>query len=181
MLAANQFAGSVLLVGPHDSSMITAVRELGKKLGLALLPTLSTPFDNNHLRDSITTFLPIEAPKPPDDAAEALRAGRLELWYQPKVNAKKLTLQGAEALVRMRHPNWGWSNPTISFLIVVILIFRSCRNSLLTKRSQIGPIFSPNYGSIDISLIFRSHFCATLPRLHICISSYPIIQLLQGF
>ena len=152
MLAATRFGGSVLLVGPHASPMVTAVRELGEKLRLALLPTLSTPFDNNHLRESVATFLPIEAPRPLVDAAEALRSGWLELWYQPKVNANKLALQGAEALIRMRHPSWGVVEPAY------FIPDRSDPHLLQLSQFVIRQAivdwryFLTQYGSIDISI-----------------------------
>jgi len=41
------------------------------------------------------------------DIAQALRAGWLELWYQPKLGSQALDLRGAEALIRMRHPQLG--------------------------------------------------------------------------
>jgi EAL domain-containing protein (putative c-di-GMP-specific phosphodiesterase class I) len=73
-----------------------------------MLPTLVTPFGADHLRDSVAAFLPREAPPSvPFDAAEALAAGWLELWYQPKIHARTLSLCDAEALVRLRHPTWG--------------------------------------------------------------------------
>jgi EAL domain-containing protein (putative c-di-GMP-specific phosphodiesterase class I) len=34
-------------------------------------------------------------------------ANRLELWYQPKIDSQTLSINGAEALVRMRHPYLG--------------------------------------------------------------------------
>src|SRR5689334_14343765 len=34
-------------------------------------------------------------------------AGWLELWYQPKIGSQTLDLRGAEALIRMRHPQLG--------------------------------------------------------------------------
>ena len=97
-LATKQFDGLVLLVGPQNSPTIGSVRELAEGLGLAILPTLATPFASDDLRNSVAAFLPIETPSPPVDAAEAIRAGWLELWYQPKIHTQKLTLQGAEAL-----------------------------------------------------------------------------------
>jgi len=45
------------------------------------------------------------------DATEALDAGWLELWYQPKFNARTLQLCGVEALIRVRHPSWGLVPP----------------------------------------------------------------------
>jgi len=51
---------------------------------------------------------PAEAPQsPPIDAAEAVRAGWLELWYQPIISTRTLMVQEAEGLIRLRHPTWG--------------------------------------------------------------------------
>jgi len=56
--------------------------------------------------------LPVESPpSPPVDLAEALTAGWLELWYQPKIDTRTLVLRGAEALIRLRHPTWGIITP----------------------------------------------------------------------
>ena len=64
------------------------------------------------MRASIVAFLPAEAPpSPPVDAAEATRAGWLELWYQPKIGVRTLTLREAEGLIRIRHPAWGIVSP----------------------------------------------------------------------
>jgi len=107
-LAARAFDGKVLLLGPRDSLMVRAVQELGERLGIAMLPTLTTPFDSRGLRNSVAELLPIEAPpNPVIDAAEALNEGWLELWYQPKFNTHTLQLSGVEALIRVRHPTWG--------------------------------------------------------------------------
>jgi EAL domain-containing protein (putative c-di-GMP-specific phosphodiesterase class I) len=64
------------------------------------------------LRARIAELIPTEAPPhPPVDITEALHANWLELWYQPKIEARSLMLSGAEALVRMRHPSWGTVPP----------------------------------------------------------------------
>jgi EAL domain-containing protein (putative c-di-GMP-specific phosphodiesterase class I)/CheY-like chemotaxis protein len=107
-LCALKFDGKVLLFGPRASPMVTAIRQVGEALGLTMLPLLPTPFSDKDLRASLNALLPIEAPpNPPVDVAEALHANWLELWYQPKIEVRSLTLSGAEALVRMRHPTWG--------------------------------------------------------------------------
>jgi EAL domain-containing protein (putative c-di-GMP-specific phosphodiesterase class I)/CheY-like chemotaxis protein len=107
-LAVKEFDGKVLLLGPRDSSVVAAVRALGENLGIAMLPTLATPFGTDALRDSVAAFLPVEAPpSPPVDAAEAVSAGWLELWYQPKISTHTLALREAEGLIRIRHPTWG--------------------------------------------------------------------------
>jgi EAL domain-containing protein (putative c-di-GMP-specific phosphodiesterase class I) len=107
-LAAETFGGKVLPVGPRGSRVVEAVRDLGEELGVAMLPLLATPFGCEGLRASVAGFIPVEVPpSPPVDAAEALREGWLELWYQPKIETRTLAVREAEALIRIRHPTWG--------------------------------------------------------------------------
>jgi DNA-binding response OmpR family regulator len=53
LLAAQQFRGKVLVLGPRLSPMVGAVRGLGQKLGLRVLPLLSTPFGAGDVRDRL--------------------------------------------------------------------------------------------------------------------------------
>jgi EAL domain-containing protein (putative c-di-GMP-specific phosphodiesterase class I) len=111
-LAAAEFDGKVLVFGPRASPMVTAILGIGEELGLSMLPLLPTPFNDADLRARVAALLPAEAPpEPPVDVAEALHAGWLELWYQPKIEIRSLTMHGAEALIRMRHPTWGTVPP----------------------------------------------------------------------
>ena len=112
-LAAREFGGKILLLGPRHSLALRAVQELGQTLGMSMLPPLSTPFGIGGLRDRVATLLPGGSPPSATvDVAEATRAGWLELWYQPKIDTRALVLRGAEALVRMRHPTWGVVAPS---------------------------------------------------------------------
>jgi EAL domain-containing protein (putative c-di-GMP-specific phosphodiesterase class I) len=43
--------------------------------------------------------------------AEALRSNWVEIWYQPKIDLKRKCLAGAEALARIRHPQFGVLQP----------------------------------------------------------------------
>jgi DNA-binding response OmpR family regulator len=56
-LAARTFDGKVLLLGDRNAPAVVAVRELGEELGLAMLPMLSTPFDDRNLRNSVAVLL----------------------------------------------------------------------------------------------------------------------------
>jgi EAL domain-containing protein (putative c-di-GMP-specific phosphodiesterase class I)/CheY-like chemotaxis protein len=107
-LVRSSFNGKVLVVGPPESLMVKAVRQIAGEYGIAMLPSLATPFSAGTLRASVAPLLPAEpAPSPAVDVAEALNAGWLELWYQQKINVRTLAPAGAEAMVRMRHPTWG--------------------------------------------------------------------------
>jgi EAL domain-containing protein (putative c-di-GMP-specific phosphodiesterase class I) len=107
LLAAKGFDRKVLVLGPRVSPMVAAIRELGAKLGLAVLPLLPTPFSQTDLRNCIAAVL---APLPPTqslNAAEPSSVNTLELRYQPKIDTGTLALSGAEALVPIRHPALG--------------------------------------------------------------------------
>lgn len=108
VLVRKSFTGQVLVIGQPDTIMVKAVRQIGDEYGIAMLPSLPTPFSAGTLRASLAALLPSEpAPSPAVDVAEALKAGWLEMWYQQKINVRTLVPSGAEALVRMRHPAWG--------------------------------------------------------------------------
>lgn len=107
-LVREAFDGKVLAVGARESIIVKAVQQVGEEYGLAMLPPLTTPFAAETLRERVAMLLPEEpAPSPAVHVGEALHAGWLELWYQPKIDARTLIRCGAEALVRMRHPTWG--------------------------------------------------------------------------
>ncbi|MGY4299154.1 hypothetical protein ACVWXN_007249 [Bradyrhizobium sp. i1.4.4] len=108
ILVREKFAGRVLAFGARESIIMTAVEQVGGEYGLAMLPPLRTPFAAETLRDRVAMLLPREpALRPAVHVGEALHAGWLELWYEPKFDACTLSRRGAEALVRMRHPTWG--------------------------------------------------------------------------
>jgi EAL domain-containing protein (putative c-di-GMP-specific phosphodiesterase class I)/CheY-like chemotaxis protein len=108
VLVRAEFCGKVLAIGARESIIVRAVQQVGEEYGLAMLPPLTTPFAAGTLRERIAMLLPEEpAPSPTVYVEEALHAGWLELWYQPKIDARTLVRCGAEALVRMRHPTWG--------------------------------------------------------------------------
>jgi len=108
LLAGRHYGGSVLLLGPADSRVTTNVRGLAEQLGLAVLPTLHTPFNDAELVNRVAALLPSgEPPSPPVRVAEAVDSGWLELWYQPEIDTRTLALHSAEALARIRHPAWG--------------------------------------------------------------------------
>jgi len=48
-----------------------------------------------------------------DEMAKTFGAGSLEVWYQAKIATQTLDLRGAEALIRMRHPQLGIIAPAV--------------------------------------------------------------------
>lgn len=107
-LAERHYRGKVLILGPVDDPRVPAAREHGRRLGLAMLPALYTPCRCEDLSARVAAVMPLDPPPLPHfDVARALREGWVELWYQPKIDIRSLVLAGAEALARIRHPEWG--------------------------------------------------------------------------
>ena len=107
------FFGRVMLFGGRNSMALMEMQELGERVGLGMLPPLGTPFHDNALRENVSSFLPIvPAPDIAVDAEESMQNGWLEIWYQPKIDPHSLKAQGAEAIVRVRHPSWGLMSPS---------------------------------------------------------------------
>src|SRR5262249_15853686 len=113
LLAAKEFDGKVLVLGPRVSPMVAAIRELGAKLGLAMLPLLPTPFSQTDLRNCIAAVLAPNdwAPTHSRSEGEPSPVSSLELSYQPKIDTGTLALSGAEALMPIRHPTLGVMPP----------------------------------------------------------------------
>jgi EAL domain-containing protein (putative c-di-GMP-specific phosphodiesterase class I)/CheY-like chemotaxis protein len=115
-----KFQGKILLISGRDQTTLEEIAQIGKRRGLAMLDPLTKPFRvadlKNRLLASGTASQPQVKERPRDRAAaggvavdvrDALRNGWLELWYQPKIDLKSLTICGAEALLRARHPEHG--------------------------------------------------------------------------
>jgi len=152
-LSLMKFEGKVLLFGQRASPMVTAILGIGDHLGLAMLPLLPTPFSDTDLRDRVTALLPSEAPpNPPVDVTEAIHADWLELWYQPKIEARSLTLSGAEALVRMRHPTWGTVPPAYFIPDGGDPHFRALTEFVISRAVGDWRSFVIDHGHVEISV-----------------------------
>jgi EAL domain-containing protein (putative c-di-GMP-specific phosphodiesterase class I) len=152
-LASSHFAGKVLPVGPRESILARATGQLGRELGIDVLPTLPTPFGAEGLRDSVAMLLPMEGPPSPAvDVTEALAAGWLELWYQQKIDARTLMPRGIEALVRMRHPAWGVVPPASFISDDNDPTFRSLSDFVVGRALDDWRTFVEQSGPIDISI-----------------------------
>jgi EAL domain-containing protein (putative c-di-GMP-specific phosphodiesterase class I)/ActR/RegA family two-component response regulator len=121
-----RYRGRVLLVSGKDITILNEAERIGRAHGLWMLPPLQKPVRMSDIagRLDARTLPPTEAahagrnavrPAPRVDLAEALREKWLEVWYQPKVCLRALSVAGAEALVRVRHPTLGVV-PPIDFL-----------------------------------------------------------------
>jgi EAL domain-containing protein (putative c-di-GMP-specific phosphodiesterase class I) len=124
-LETMNFRGSVLLISGRDASVLAEIEQIGRDRGLAMLPSLQKPFRVNDFKARLAAIgdqkgQPTANKAAPKAAAnrnyvvdleEADKKGWLELWYQPKIDLKTLSVCGAEALLRARHPELGIVSP----------------------------------------------------------------------
>jgi EAL domain-containing protein (putative c-di-GMP-specific phosphodiesterase class I) len=114
------YQGNVLLISGRDEATLVEIAQIGERRGLKMLTPLRKPFRAADLKQRLAAphgnTRPAAAEHRPDLKApkgiavqlvEALRNNWLEVWYQPKIDLKSLSVFGAEALVRARHPSYG--------------------------------------------------------------------------
>jgi EAL domain-containing protein (putative c-di-GMP-specific phosphodiesterase class I) len=129
------------------------VQQVGEEYGLAMLPPLTTPFGAETLRERVAMLLPEEpAPSPAVHVGEALHAGWLELWYQPKIDARTLIRNGAEALVRMRHPTWGLVPPAYFIPDPHDPHFRNLSEFVIERAVQDWHYLLEQQGPVDLAI-----------------------------
>ncbi|MBZ0146259.1 MAG: EAL domain-containing response regulator [Pseudorhodoplanes sp.] len=114
-----KYSGRVLLISGRDQATLDEINDIGIRRGLSMLPALRKPFRASEVKERLLA-VPETMPETNGETAttqsdpnftvsleEALERNWLELWYQPKIDLKSLTVCGAEVLVRARHPLYG--------------------------------------------------------------------------
>ena len=75
-----------------------------------------------------------------------------ELWYQPKIDTHTLSLSGAEALVRMRHPAWGTVPPGFFVLDDGDPHFRALSEFVIGQAVADWRDFVHQHGHVEIAI-----------------------------
>jgi EAL domain-containing protein (putative c-di-GMP-specific phosphodiesterase class I)/FixJ family two-component response regulator len=116
-----RYPGKVLLISGRDHGTLGEIQRIGERHGLTMLTPVQKPFRVADIRASLAAVPAMQdgQPHPQSPAAEhdvtearvdpreALRNSWLRLWYQAKIDLKTMTVCGAEALLRARHPELG--------------------------------------------------------------------------
>jgi diguanylate cyclase (GGDEF)-like protein len=115
-----KYKGEVLLISGRDEATLIEIAQIGKEHGLVMLTPLRKPFRPADLKQRLVNphghAGHAAAEHCPDhktskgiavQLVDALRNNWLEVWYQPKIDLKSMSVCGAEALVRARHPSYG--------------------------------------------------------------------------
>lgn len=152
LLGKIAFPGKVMIIGARHSAALKAAIALGAELGLSLLPALGTPFRAADMERRVATLRPACLPQAPVDIEEALANNWLELWYQPKFDARSLTVFGAEALCRLRHPVWGVVLPAHFIPREDDAGFQQLSEFVVARAIADGICFARDHEPIEISI-----------------------------
>jgi EAL domain-containing protein (putative c-di-GMP-specific phosphodiesterase class I) len=104
-----KFAGRVQLFGRCEPAFIESFRKIGNDASLAMLPALHKPIDSAAVRKVVQEQkLSTESVSPPDlSLKKAIASNWISFVYQPQVDLKGEIVIGAEAFVRVTHPQHG--------------------------------------------------------------------------
>jgi EAL domain-containing protein (putative c-di-GMP-specific phosphodiesterase class I)/FixJ family two-component response regulator len=118
------YTGAIVLISGFDTRVLSAAREIGNSLGLAIAAVLEKPVPAARLAGvlaairSPTTGTPRPAQTDPrrepisaTDVARALDQEQMELHLQPIVSAAGQGVTHAEALIRWHDPLYGLVSP----------------------------------------------------------------------
>jgi EAL domain-containing protein (putative c-di-GMP-specific phosphodiesterase class I) len=169
-----RYTGNVLIFGAEAAPMTGALLRVGEELGLGMLPLLSTPFNDRELRLRTAALRQNDLPpNPPVDVAEALHSDWLDLWYQPKVDLRSLSLCGAEALVRLRHPTWGIVPPGCFVPDPADPAFRKLSEFVITRAVNDWHYFLDTHGHVELSINLPAVFMQDPAALDTLVKSMP--------
>ena len=150
-LDALKFTGKVLLISGRDERTLGEIEKIGRSRGLHMLHSLQKPFRASDLR-KVAAATRAFAHETKIGCAGAFQTryrsrrsdskGWLELWYQPKINLKSLTVGGAEALIRARHPVHGVISPVDLLPPVGDPLYQPLSSFVLRSAMEDWPVFA---------------------------------------
>lgn len=106
-----QNKAGVILVSGFDKRVLKTTERLAEDIGLRVLGALSKPWRAPQLRAMLLAQKSDAPSLTAGDLSRGIADEELFLVYQPKIDLKSGALEGAEALVRWRHPHHGVLTP----------------------------------------------------------------------
>jgi EAL domain-containing protein (putative c-di-GMP-specific phosphodiesterase class I) len=102
-LAAKNFQGTVLPFATDPTSLARGIEGLPTNPGMMTLPIRLLPADAETIRSLVRIALMGKRTVTDRDTRTSSNGCPLELWYEPKIHAREISLSGANALVCREH------------------------------------------------------------------------------
>jgi len=118
-LAERKFEGSLIIISGEDIRILKTVEKLAIEHELHVLGVMEKPVTQAKLSEMLQLLDQIRSEKSMinthaitvEDLSDAIRRGKLETHFQPKVDVRTRKVIGVEALVRWNHPGEGLLHP----------------------------------------------------------------------
>jgi EAL domain-containing protein (putative c-di-GMP-specific phosphodiesterase class I) len=113
-LASRNCKAKIFIASGLDSRVLTTAEQLGRTLGLKIVGTFCKPIQLEVLKGLLIAERQEERKLSVDELAYAIEAGQLVVHYLPMVTHKgsgRWVVEGAEALVRWQHDEYGLIYP----------------------------------------------------------------------
>lgn len=104
----------VIVASGMDTRVLSTAEQLGATQGLQMLGSLQKPIMLPDLEAMLDKARRVERRITESALAEAISAGQIDVYYQPKATRKSegvWVIEGAEALARWKHPEYGMVLP----------------------------------------------------------------------
>lgn len=114
LLAETGSQAKVLIASGLDTRILTTTEQLGMSMGLDIAGSFAKPIPVDQLEALLVRLKQQERIISAEQLATAIDAGQLAVHYQPKASMKaagRWTIEGAEALVRWQHEEYGLIYP----------------------------------------------------------------------
>jgi EAL domain-containing protein (putative c-di-GMP-specific phosphodiesterase class I) len=111
----------LLVVSAMEPAVLASVEAMAREYRLNVLGTVRKPLNAKKFEDAVGRYR-TSAPAPAtgtsqpvarEEIAAGLKRGEFEAFFQPQAEIRSCHLQGAEALVRWRHPYRGYLSPAV--------------------------------------------------------------------
>jgi EAL domain-containing protein (putative c-di-GMP-specific phosphodiesterase class I) len=113
-LGHRQCSANIFIASGLDSRVLMTAEQLGRSLGLNMAGSFCKPIELEKLQQLLLTHKHEQRIITADQLAEAIESGQLVVHYLPKVTFKgpgRWLIEGAEALVRWEHAEYGLLYP----------------------------------------------------------------------
>lgn len=112
-LSRANFTGRVQLIARCEPHFLRSICKIGEHLSLTMLNPMQKPVEYAAVHKIVTEHKLAGVPATPREFSlgEALAQGRITFWYQPKIDIRRKQVTGAEASVRLNHPQHGVVSP----------------------------------------------------------------------
>jgi EAL domain-containing protein (putative c-di-GMP-specific phosphodiesterase class I) len=109
-----RFSGRVQLMGRCESEFLESFRKAGGDASLTMLPALQKPIEFAKVRKVVLDqkLGSVSVAPPERSLRKAMANNWVSFCYQPKVDIRQKQVVGAEAFVRVTHPQQGVLAPT---------------------------------------------------------------------